>query len=932
MDRRQFLQMLGLVSGAAALSSCGSEKGQKELVSLLVPAEDGIVPGTESWQPSTCCECPAHCGLLTRIRENRPVKLEGNPQHPVNRGGLCLRGQASLWRLYHPQRLQTPLKRQADGRLQAITWAQALTEITEALQLSRQQGRKNTWLAGRTSGTLSTLIEEFCDSLDIERLAEFEPFSHAALRQSYGLLLDQADLPRYRVEQADLLITVGADLLETFISPVDYTAQASTLAADQKRHWMHLEPHYSLTGANADDRLVLTPGSEGTLLLWLLQSLTSQSRYRSRWPQALQDLLPSTNLAATANATGLKPQQLQELVSRLMQAKKPLLIVGGIATGHRNGQPVALLGALLQWLIALPWAGLDFSAAENYSRVGSLRDLKDLNQQLAEDRIGVLFVSRCNPVRHSPTELGLKAALAKATLRVGLADLADDTTDQMDLILPLAHGLETWGDTEPRRGVIGLLQPLATPRQQALSEGDLLLKLLKQATGKSPAADWEAYLQQTWQKRFSRAQLGQLMKDGYLIEPQPQPSIRLNQARAAKALRNLQLQAPLAQPTAVIAPSIRSFDGRSRSLELLSEIPDPLTTISYGSWMAVSQQTADRLRLRDGNELQIKTADWQSSQPVRIQPGLATEILTLPMDSLPAPVTGIDPLTGEALRYVEGLQLKPTGKLHRLPILAGSPSQHGRGLIPKPVQRKKKGDQQHHGPRASFYPEPEYENYRWTMAIDLQRCVGCSACVASCYIENNVPVVGASDHLAGREMSWLRIEPFYDEHGQVDFLPMLCQHCSYAPCEAVCPVYAAYHNPEGLNVQVYNRCVGTRYCSNNCPYKVRRFNWWQHKRTAPLDQLRNPDVPVRSKGMMEKCTFCLQRIRIAKDRAKDDKRLVQDGEVTTACAQSCPTGAIVFGNLLDKESQIYRLTHSQRAYRVLAELGTEPSVHYLRPE
>ncbi|OEU57807.1 MAG: hypothetical protein BA871_05260 [Desulfuromonadales bacterium C00003096] len=260
-----------------------------------------------------------------------------------------------------------------------------------------------------------------------------------------------------------MLITIGTDLLETFISPVDYTAQASDLAADQKRHWMHLEPHYSLTAANADDRLVLTPGSEGALLLWLLQSLKTHKSYRGRWPQGLQDLLPTNDLASTATTTGLQPQQLQELASRFVQAKKPLLIVGGVATGHRNGQSVALLGALLQWLTALPWDGLDFSAAENYSRVGDLLDLDELSQRLATDSIGVLFVSRCNPVRHSPKSLDLNSALAKAQLKVGLADLADDTTDQMDLILPLAHSLETWGDTEPRRGVIGLLQPLASP-------------------------------------------------------------------------------------------------------------------------------------------------------------------------------------------------------------------------------------------------------------------------------------------------------------------------------------------------------------------------------------------------------------------------------------------------------------------------------------
>ena len=932
MDRRQFLQMLGLVSSAAALSSCGSDTGQKELVSLLVPPEDGIVPGTEAWRPSTCCECPAHCGLLTRIRDDRPVKLEGNPAHPVNRGGLCPRGQASLWRLYHPQRLKTPLKRQANGKFATISWSQALTEIAETLRQNHNRDRQNVWLAGRSSGTLDKLIDAFCTSLQIERLPEFEPFSHSALRQAYRQLFDRDELPRYRVEQADLLLTIGADLLETFASPVDYTAHTSALAADKNRQWLHLEPHYSLTGANANQRLVLRPGSEGQLLLWLLQTLSGQGRYRNRWSQQLKKVLPAQDLAATAKATGLQPQQLQQLAERFLNAERPLLIVGGVATAHRNALPVAVLGALLQWLTTQPWNGLDFAAGENYAGVGSLLDVDKFSRRLADDRTGVLFVSRCNPVRHSPAALNLKTALAKASLRVGLAELADDTTATMDLVLPLTHSLESWGDTEPRRGIVSLLQPLHKPSPQVLSEGDLLLKLLRKATGDSPAVDWESYLQGHWKSRFSNAELTQLLDDGFLVTPQTQPTLRLDQARAKKALQNLQLQPPLPLPAAVIAPSIRSYDGRSHNLELLSEIPDPLTTISYGNWVSISKQTAERYRLEDGDELKLTGAAWHSEQPVRLQPGLAAEVLTLPMDSLPAPAVGFDPLTGEALRYSDALQLKRTGKIHRLPILAGSPSQQGRGLIPKPVHLKEGHDSQKHGEHPSLYPKPQYEKYRWAMAIDLQRCVGCSACAAACYIENNVPVVGKADHLAGREMSWLRIEPFYDAQGRVDFLPMLCQQCDYAPCEAVCPVYAAYHNPEGLNVQVYNRCVGTRYCSNNCPYKVRRFNWWQHKSPPPLDLLRNPDLPLRSKGMMEKCTFCLQRIRLAKDRAKDEKRLVRDGEITPACAQSCPAGAIVFGNLLDKESRVYRLMQSRRAYRVFAELGTEPAVHYLRPD
>jgi molybdopterin-containing oxidoreductase family iron-sulfur binding subunit len=244
-------------------------------------------------------------------------------------------------------------------------------------------------------------------------------------------------------------------------------------------------------------------------------------------------------------------------------------------------------------------------------------------------------------------------------------------------------------------------------------------------------------------------------------------------------------------------------------------------------------------------------------------------------------------------------------------------------VIPDPVHRE--GKEKH--PRVSLYPEHQHPRYRWAMAIDLRLCTGCAACVAACTIENNVPVVGPADHLKGREMSWLRLEPFYDEAGGVEFLPMLCQHCHYAPCEPVCPVYAAYHNPEGLNVQVYNRCVGTRYCSNNCPYKVRRFNWWQHRRQPPLDRMVNPDLSVRSRGMMEKCTFCIQRIRTAGDRAKDEGRSIRDGEVTPACVQTCPTGALVFGNLLDPHSRVSGL--AGQAGRVFEELGTEPSVYYL---
>jgi molybdopterin-containing oxidoreductase family iron-sulfur binding subunit len=289
------------------------------------------------------------------------------------------------------------------------------------------------------------------------------------------------------------------------------------------------------------------------------------------------------------------------------------------------------------------------------------------------------------------------------------------------------------------------------------------------------------------------------------------------------------------------------------------------------------------------------------------------------------PLFKAEPKTGEMLAYVEAIKVERTGSRVRLPIMAGSLALVGRGIVPWPVHRKERED---HGPE-TLYPEHEHKDYRWAMAIDLELCTGCSACVAACYIENNVPVVGRQEHLIGREMSWIRIEQHRDARGRLNFLPMLCQHCENAPCEPVCPVFAAYHNPQGLNAQIYNRCVGTRYCSNNCPYKVRRFNWFDHDWPSPLDKMLNPELLVRSRGVMEKCTFCIQRIRAAGDRAKDEGRKIRDGEVVPACAQTCPSGAIVFGSILDEESRVWKKAHSERSYRVFEELGTESAVYYL---
>jgi molybdopterin-containing oxidoreductase family iron-sulfur binding subunit len=916
MDRRSFLQMLGLLTGSGALQGCTSEEGRNRLISTLVPPDDGTLPGEAKWHATTCTECPAGCGMLVRIREGRPVKAEGMPGHPVSRGGLCARGQASLWRLHHPRRLRGPLLREGGG-LRPASWEEALSRISAALGSAQAAGRRSVYLGGRTHGALAELLAESARSLGLERAPDFEPFSHAALRSANAALFGVGDLPRLELSRADVLLSVGADLLETFVNPVGFAAQLADGPAG--RRWWHAEPHYSLTGANADERLALRPGSEAILLAWLLHRI--QPEARRPLPKGVADALPATTSQGAAAATGLAVERLEALAAELAKAAQPLVVAGGVATAGAGGGAVAAYAGLLQWTLGALGGPVDFARAEGWASVGSLLDLRRLGERLERGEVGVLFVARANPVRHAPWALGRQ--LAGASLRVGLGDLLDETLGAMDVVLPLSHALESWDELEPRRGLRAVLRPAAPPLGDTRPEGDVWLEL-RRRRGEKVESGWQERLFEAWRARHADAELRTFTAVGFREEPSSSAPVALDAAAAAAFLRGLRAGAPATGDVLLVAPSIRGFDGRSRSLQLLEEVPDPLTTVSYGPWVSVSGADATRLGIRDGDELRLVAGGWSAELPARLQPGLSAGVFAVQRDVLEHPPGEGDPVTGEAACALAGLRVERTGRGGRMPYLSGSPSQHGRGLIPDPRHRKE------HPERVSLYPEHAHPEHRWAMVIDVDRCTGCGACAAACYVENNVPVTNAVDHLRGREMSWLRIEPFYDEAGAVEFLPMLCQHCHYAPCEPVCPVYAAYHNPEGLNVQVYNRCIGTRYCSHNCPYKVRRFNWWDHPREAPLDQLRNPDLSVRSRGMMEKCTFCVQRIRAAKDRAKDEGRPVRDGDVVTACEQSCPTRAIVFGDLDDPSSRVAARQGAKGSWRVFEELGTEPSVRYLR--
>lgn len=904
MKRRDFFKMMGIASGAA-LSACNTNNADKKLIPYLVPPEEGVIPGVPRYANSTCMECPAQCGVSVKIRDDKPVKLEGNRDHPINKGALCMRGQASLARLYHPDRIKQPLLK---GK--PVSWEEAATAFNAALADASEKGLRNIFLSSRTTGSLGQLIDEFCTAKGLERLKEVEIYHQGSIKKANRRLLGLEVTPHFLIREADVLLTVGADILETFISPVEWTQQLGEARQKNLSQWFHVEPYLTLTGAAADQRNAVKSGSEPYLLAYLLRSVN----LRNPLPETILKQIPDYSITDVEDATGIRREQIEAVATALQKSNNPLVICGGTSAGACNGNLAALYTSLLQWGLGMVGKTVNFAHTVNDEATGTIAHLMDLGKELDNGKIGTAVFSRFN-LPDTMTEF--RGLFQKAAFKVAVTTMPSEFSRSCDLVLPLSHPLESWGDAEPRKGVKSLVQPVIKPLHDTKSEGDMLLYLMDNKTA------YRDYLSNHWQGMDES-----WIDKGFWVSPMVSVTPQLN-----TGVSLAQPEPPYKKDILYITPSLRTFDGRSADIALLEEIPDPLTAVSYGKWLTVSLETAKKLDITSGDVVEVKANNAAFKLPAVISPGLPGGVVTLSIDALPG--TGlalmIESDSGEFLTGVKDISLTKTGEHFKPLVLSGGKTTGKRGILPPHLEREPDDhSHQHEHKKYTLYPPHEHENYRWGMVIDLDACTGCSACVAACYIENNIPVVGKDEHRKGREMAWLRIEPYYNDPNQPEFVPMMCQQCDHAPCETVCPVYATYHNKEGLNAQVYNRCVGTRYCANNCPYKARRFNWFDNEEKQPLYKAHNPDLSVRPKGVMEKCTFCIQRIRYAKDQAKDKNRLVQDGELTTACAQTCPAKAITFGNLDDPNSEVSKLAKSEGAYRVQEALGTEPAVYYIK--
>ena len=931
MDRREFLGLLGLASGASLLAGCDLSRKSEKLIPYLVPPDDGLIPGEASYVATSCTECPANCGVTARIRDARPVKVDGLAGHPVNDGALCIRGQASLSRLYHVDRIRQPLMQDASGHLAPATWARVLARSAEALK----QGGERVLISGRTSGSLSALMDDFSARAGVHREPEFELFSHAAVREANRALFDRNVVPALHPDRADVLVTVGADVVETYGNPVAFSlALSKRRTSGDAFAWYHLEPHVTMSGFKADHRLPLKPGSEAALLAYLLHEVAAKRSLDARTSAQVASV-PAVGADRAAKATGVAREHLEGLAAALASAQSPLLVAGGVSTAQESGLDVARLAALIQAACRMHGQTVDLGRTTDYSRVGSMADIERLAARLDGGKVGAMIVFNVDPVAQLPDGQAFAASLDKAAFLIGVGDVMTPTLERCDVVLPLSHTLESWGDAEPVAGVLNVIQPTIAPLFDTLSNGDVILRLMIELGLAAAGTTYQQYVVDRW-GRLGATAGADLLKQGFIATTAGASAAA--PLRDAKHTYTFDAAGARNGATLVVAPSTRWYDGRSAALPLLHEIPDPLTSVTWDNWVSVGPESAAALGAHDEDELEIKGEGWAVQLPVRVQPGLGRDVFMV-QRGIANPAIGWSRAGGEVNACVAGVSVAKTGRKDRIAHTAGSIYEEGRGIVPGHVPAHFGENREPHGaahePRredTTFYPVPDYPKYRWAMAVDLEKCTGCSACVAACSIENNVPMVGREQHLRGREMQWIRLEQYYAEDGSTgDFVPTMCQQCDYAPCEGVCPVYATYHNNEGLNAQVYNRCVGTRYCGNNCPYKQRRFNFFAwNKRPYPLDLMTNPDVSVRGKGIMEKCTFCVQRIRAARDVAKDEKRDIREGDVTPACAQACPGKAIAFGNLLDANSEVYKWAHHYRSSRILEELGTGPAVFYLK--
>jgi molybdopterin-containing oxidoreductase family iron-sulfur binding subunit len=941
--RREFMQLLGASLALAGATACSTRPVDERMVPYTrTPPE--MVPGNPLHYASGMTFGGHTSGLLITAREGRPIKVEGNPQHPVNLGAAGPFEQAFLLSLYDPQRARV-LRYRKDPR-SLRTFGESLATLTARTAQENGGARVRFITEPNTSPVLGHLRSRIQERLPNARFHSYASITQDPASEGTRSVFGQPATPLYDFSKADVILSLDADFLESRPSNLAYArafARRRDPAEGNLNRLYVCEPRFSITGGMADHRLRAKSQEVLAIAAAIAQRVGGGAEGLG---------------AAAAGKARLNPAH-QKWVDAVATDLRAATGRCAVVPGERQPAAVHALAAALNTALGNVGTTVRYVASP-ITESTDASGLRALVDEVKAGAVDTLVITAWNPVYRAPVDLGLKELLDPATnpnrdkLTVIYTSLfEDETSAYADWFIPAAHELESWGDGRSIDGTVTIVQPLIQPLFNGVPASELLALFLGE-----PYRTSYQILRDFW-----RAGAGAAVADfetawetwvsvGLVPNTAAAPLTGTPNVEGARALLDAYTPPATGELEVNFVADYTVYDGQFANLSWLQELPDPISKITWDNAAYISPATAQRLQLEPGDVATLTYRDRKLDVPVWVLPGTADDVVVLPLGygrmGLHETIAREVGFNANRVRTVGapwfdgGATLTKTRATHKFALTQHHWRMEGRPLaLDMTVEDFRnhtgEGSKLHRvrGEIPNLLPDYKYEDYKWAMAIDLARCTGCAACVVACQAENNIPVVGKEQVSRSREMQWLRIDRYFsgDELNDPEMVmqPLMCVHCEKAPCEYVCPVNATVHSDEGLNDMVYNRCVGTRYCSNNCPYKVRRFNYLHYTadKTPTQKMLMNPDVTVRNRGVMEKCTYCVQRIERVRIKSRVEKRPIFEKELQTACQQTCPTEAIVFGTLSDPNAQVTKHQQDERAYKLLHELGTQPRTMHL---
>lgn len=949
--RRDFLKALGFGLGAVTLAACQPAPVHKSIPYLVRPED--VIPGIPNYYVSSF----NGQSVLVKTREGRPIKIEPNPNAGVYSQGTNPQAQASVLDLYDVSKLKAPVLKNQD-----TTWSK-VDEYVKAELAKVQASGKKIRIVSSSVNSPSTLsvIADFIKVYPNTAHIQYDPVSYTGIIKANENSFGKAVLPKYNFDKADLIVSFGADFLGTWISGEEFTSQYvsnrnnTSLAKGKMSRHIQFEAGMSLTGTNADTRLPIKLSEQGPALITLYNAITGNN--------LAGGVLP--NNTAAEKAIKLAGKELAQMRGR------------GLVVCGSNDVSTQILVNAINSAIGSYGTTIDLDTpCRRYA--GNDAAYAEFVNEVNRGEVGAVFVLNANPAYDSFNAKAFADGMKKVPLKVSFADRADETAAFCDVIAINQNYLESWGDASVYEGYYTIVQPTINPIfNSRQAEQSLLI------WSNNPVLEYYQYVRNNWEKNvlplFGKS-WNDVLQSGVVFAATPKAAgtYTFNLSLASVAPSVLNSSKALAKDIELHVYENNAIgDGRYANNAYLQELPDSVTKVTWDNYIALAPKFAEKLGYNEFDVVTVKAANGYTVElPILIQPGQAIGTASIALGYGRSKAGAAGNAVGQnaypflafnngTRQYAANVTIEKTGRRYELAQTQTHHSFEGRNIIREAtfqefVKNPAAGSGNHGEKHKTYDMWDTFERpgHNWVMAIDLNACTGCGSCIVACNVENNIPVVGRDEVRRRREMHWIRIDRYYtindgdrkvtqeEEVEELDNLDnvsvvhqvMLCQHCEHAPCETVCPVLATVHSSDGLNHMAYNRCVGTRYCANNCPYKVRRFNWFNYWNDSRFDNylnneftqlVLNPDVTARSRGVMEKCSMCIQRIQTGRLEAKLEKRPLRDGDIKMACQQACPANAIVFGDGNDPESEVSKALRSERVYYVLEEINTQPGVGYM---